>query len=210
MKLKWIVLDWGGVLIENPALTLVQNCAKQLQREVSFVKEYVDANIESFQAGQVTEEEFWLRMDSGIELPNDINEASGSIWYRAAREEFKLHKSVVKAIELWKGRGIHLGFLSNTEKSAGFHFFESGWSNWFEEKVLSYECHLLKPEKEIYQELLDTIKCEPQEVLFLDDKEENVTGAKEFGIHSWQFTSEADFEKLVRQLEENQYEYVDL
>ncbi len=41
-----------------------------------------------------------------------------------------------------------------------------------------------KPEKQIYRKVLDEIGAVPQQVLFFDDKEENVESARELGINA--------------------------
>lgn len=58
--------------------------------------------------------------------------------------------------------------------------------------VISYEIHKVKPEKEIYEELLRRYHLIPEESVFLDDLERNLVAAAEFGIHTIQFTGLAD------------------
>lgn len=50
-------------------------------------------------------------------------------------------------------------------------------------------CHLgaRKPDARFFHGLLDELGCEAHEVLFVDDREENVTGARELGIDSHRY-----------------------
>ncbi|MFA9444815.1 HAD-IA family hydrolase [Egicoccus sp. AB-alg6-2] len=54
-------------------------------------------------------------------------------------------------------------------------------------------CHLgaRKPDARFYRALLDELACAPHEVLFVDDREENVTGARELGIAGHRFRDAA-------------------
>lgn len=53
-----------------------------------------------------------------------------------------------------------------------------------EDKIfVSYELGLLKPNKAIYQSVLEKLNAKPEEVIFIDDKRENVEAAKSLGIN---------------------------
>lgn len=55
--------------------------------------------------------------------------------------------------------------------------------------LFSYEVKHIKPEKEIYQALLDKYHLIPQECVFLDDNKNNVRAAVDFGMSGIVFTS---------------------
>ncbi|MDO4474084.1 MAG: HAD family phosphatase [Eubacteriales bacterium] len=64
--------------------------------------------------------------------------------------------------------------------------------------VFSYECHLLKPEREIYQYLCDQFHLNPEECVFMDDREENIEAARAYGIHGICFHH---YEDVCKELE---------
>jgi HAD superfamily hydrolase (TIGR01509 family) len=47
----------------------------------------------------------------------------------------------------------------------------------------------IKPEREIYEHCLAGLGVPAEQTLFLDDRPENIDGAKRLGIHGVQFTS---------------------
>ena len=53
----------------------------------------------------------------------------------------------------------------------------------FSQTFLGNELGMLKPNPEIYRHVLDTLKIEPKEAVFIDDLPENVQGAEAVGIH---------------------------
>ena len=57
--------------------------------------------------------------------------------------------------------------------------------------------HVRKPDKEIFNLTLKKLKLNPQQVLFIDDKIENIQGAKKLGIPSILFKNNKD---LIEQL----------
>ena len=58
--------------------------------------------------------------------------------------------------------------------------------------VISYEIHRIKPEPEIYEELLNRYNLVPEECVFLDDLERNLKGAEKYGIHTILFTGKEE------------------
>ncbi len=48
--------------------------------------------------------------------------------------------------------------------------------------VISQDIHFMKPSFEFYKILIEKLAEKPEEILFVDDKEENVEGAKEAGL----------------------------
>lgn len=99
-------------------------------------------------------------------------------------------------------------------KAAGYHLY--GLSNWsskvyqtmerfpeifsyLEGSVISSEVHLLKPEPEIYQALLEKFSLDASECLFADDRPENIEGCRAVGMKGVVFTTtEAYIEDLKR------------
>ena len=61
-----------------------------------------------------------------------------------------------------------------------------------EDKVfVSYRLKLLKPDPEIYCQVLKQLNLLPHEVIFVDDKRKNVEAARKIGITSIVFTPES-------------------
>lgn len=63
--------------------------------------------------------------------------------------------------------------------------------------ILSYQEKLVKPMPAIYQLLLERYQLKGEECVFLDDLQENLDGAAQFGIHTICFT---DRERAVEEL----------
>ena len=60
-----------------------------------------------------------------------------------------------------------------------------------EDRVLSCEEHLLKPDAAIYRRALQRFGIEADETVFVDDRKENAEGAEAVGIHGITFTGAA-------------------
>ncbi len=71
----------------------------------------------------------------------------------------------------------------------------------FDGEVVSCEEHVVKPERHIYEILLERYGLDPRETLFIDDREANIVAAGELGISGHVF-NHADPASSCRQLGE--------
>lgn len=69
--------------------------------------------------------------------------------------------------------------------------------NYFEKVFSSHEIHARKPEQKAYNTVLNYLRLNPDEVIFLDDNTENVQAASEMNITSIHVTS---FKQMVEDL----------
>ncbi len=98
---------------------------------------------------------------------------------------------VWEKVHALKEKGYHIYLLSNYSKD----FFEihtkgASFLDDIDGKVVSYEIHEMKPDKVIYEYLLNRYKLQPEESVFFDDRAENTATAEKLGIRSYTITSE--------------------
>jgi len=89
-------------------------------------------------------------------------------------------------ITLLKKMGYKIYILSNWAPDS-FKIIQEKYQNFFalfDGIIISGECHINKPNKEIYQKLLTTFDLIPSETLFIDDQLINVISAEECGFHA--------------------------
>jgi putative hydrolase of the HAD superfamily len=63
------------------------------------------------------------------------------------------------------------------------------WVHGFDVRVWSHEIGCTKPDPRIYQHALEQLGTEPDQALFLDDREENVTAARQCGMQALTFST---------------------
>lgn len=99
-----------------------------------------------------------------------------------------------------KSKGYHLYILSNWAEPV----FESAkdttlaFRKMMDGAIWSYQAKCIKPEKKIYQKLINTYHLDPSRTIFLDDKKENIDAAANFGIHGIVVTT--DHQKTLSDL----------
>lgn len=88
-------------------------------------------------------------------------------------------------------KGYRVAMLSNL---AEHHWtaIQRGYPDFFnvgEHHFFSFEMGLHKPDPRIYQAVCRDLKVEPRRCVFLDDMEENVSGARSIGMHAHRFSA---------------------
>lgn len=118
----------------------------------------------------------------------------------AAASIFHVRYDTVPIVSMLKGTGMRTGILSNTCE-AHWHYVIDGryrfLNDLFDHVVLSYEARSMKPDPRIYEVAIAQAGCAPEEIFFMDDRVENVEGARAMGIDAVLFT---DGPQLARDL----------
>ena len=61
----------------------------------------------------------------------------------------------------------------------------------FDGLVFSAPIHMVKPERRIFEHLLEKYSLEPKECTFIDDNADNIAAAKEIDINTYLFDGDA-------------------
>ena len=199
-KIRNIVFDLGGVL-----LNLDFKAAINGLQEAGFanVKEQLlafDRNgiFQKFELGEMSADEFRtaIRENSTIELTDEeVDNLWNAMLLEIPREKLEL------ILEL---RGKYMVYLlSNTNSIHWDHVCKNAFNyrgfrveDYFEETFLSYEMHLAKPDKAIFEKVLHDANLLAEETLFIDDSEANCKAAQEVGIHAHHYHVGDDLSKI--------------
>ncbi len=190
---KAFIFDWGGVLIKDPAISLVNYCARQLKVSPSDLKTNLKIHLRPFQLDEITEKVFWSRICKSLRIKPPTN----SLWRQAADHVFKENKEIFSLLESLRISGYKTAILSDTELPMVDYFFDHAYDRYFDVHTFSCLEHLVKPYPEIYLRTLKKLKVLPQEAVFIDDRQINIDGAKNVGIDTILFF---DQKQLIRDL----------
>ena len=68
----------------------------------------------------------------------------------------------------------------------------------FDDKIISGHVSLAKPDTKIYQLAIDKFHLAPERSLFIDDKIENIEGAKQLGIQTIHLQNPDELPELIK------------
>lgn len=200
-NIKNIVLDLGVVLIN-----LNRDACIQAFRELGIdnIAEMTSLAVHKgifaeFELGNITREQFFdaVKKLTGKEISDrQINDA----WLRMLDDipQYKLDL----VLQLKKNYNVFL--LSNTNEIHWEHckenYFCKGGMNlndYFNKVCLSYEMHKLKPEADIFHELIEICGIDPNESMLIDDAIPNCDTAIKFGFKTYAPVANEDWSCIV-------------
>lgn len=123
---------------------------------------------------------------TGLVINRDIGELE-EIFFENAYSYAGLEKGVLEVFRYLKEKGIKFGIFSNSpflSTTLGNELERQGVdTNWFEFIISSAEYGMIKPEKIVFEALVEKCKCSNEEVWYIGDTfEADVKGAQDAGI----------------------------
>jgi putative hydrolase of the HAD superfamily len=93
-------------------------------------------------------------------------------------------------------RGLRLAIFSNAPVEIAKAVDSRDWLAEFFPRMFSCNLRTVKPEPAAYLAVLEALKADPGEVVFLDDREENVIAARNVGMRAEVFTDPLQFDEV--------------
>jgi putative hydrolase of the HAD superfamily len=199
MMIKGIILDYGGVLIDDTDAPAYRQISKLFNRDYASVQSAVEEALPNLQTSKINEKEFWARVFEKLGIRKD---ASGfeRFWIESYKKNLHSKEGMESLVERLKAAGYKLGVLSNTEPShAEFNWKRGAFIN-FDAVVLSCEVGMRKPDDRTYRMALGKIDLKPEECVFIDDKKEYLIPARKIGLKTILFRNPSQLEKDLKAL----------
>lgn len=193
------MFDYGGVLSQQPAdedVALLAGVAG-----VS-VQKLMDRYWESRRAYDVADLDvvaYWQQVGRGLGRSYtsaqiaELSRLDSSMWLRLQSGTVALARDLAAA-------GVPLALLSNAPADVAAAVSELPELARFEHLIFSCELKSGKPDPACYQAALATLGASAGDVIFIDDRAENVAAAVELGLRSVQFTTPAAAREALRHL----------
>ena len=194
-KIRAIIFDWGGVLIEDPAPGLAEFCANAIDVSVDKFKLAYSIYMDDFLTGRISEQDFWLNITKHLSVPMPKDNC---IWGKAFASAYVPRKELFSMAHQYRKAGLKIALLSNTEKPA-VKFFKKQNYDIFDVTVFSCMEGIQKPQKEIYRLTLDRLGTSAGQTLFIDDRQDYIVGAKQTGLYTILFNSVEQLKKELVQ-----------
>jgi putative hydrolase of the HAD superfamily len=200
MQLKGIIFDYGGVLCLHPPDRAVGELAALCGAgRDEFLHAYWSLRA-SYDRGDLDAIEYW----SGIGRLLGRSYSTAEIGeFRRRDIQFWIHLDgrMMNWARRVRAFGLRTAVLSNLPRDLGEHLRNRmRLTGEFDHHSFSYELRVAKPEAAIYRHALDGLGLAAGEALFLDDRAENVEGARAAGLRALQFRSPAALKDQLEDL----------
>jgi putative hydrolase of the HAD superfamily len=194
MAIQAVVFDIGGVLMENIQEFYLPDLAEEHGLDGAELLQLGYRHGQAWGLGQASEEDYWrgILADAGL--------APGLLPVLVARTEGYVKPipetwTLVEALDPRLRRGI----LSNTTWEWIRRIRAAApVDERFDPIVLSCDVGACKPDPAIYRHLLERLELPPSAVLFVDDRDDNLSAAASAGIQGVLFTEPASLRRELQ------------
>ena len=195
-EIKTIIWDNAGVLGDPKCGSLIKLWIERLGAPVEDVIRVLTGPEHTlWDKGEMDKDEFFDYVLKDIGLPLEKKAALENVSWDDVDVDMELFDYIWELHKKYK-TAILSNFpqwLLDKERAAVPRLGEI-----FDEQVFSCEVHLLKPEPEIYQLILDRLGVAAAEAIFIDDSQENVDGALAVGMQAILYKNR---EQVIKELE---------
>ncbi|MBI9102313.1 MAG: HAD family phosphatase [Spirochaetales bacterium] len=176
-----IIFDVGGVILNWDPVEIIKSFFPEEENPKEILNKLI-------------QHEDWANLDKGVIEQSEAvrNMAERTDFEEQLIEDFfdhsaaylSLKEDTLTLIEELKVQNHELYVLSNMHLNT-IDCLKTNFSFWdsFKGIVFSAEVKMIKPDREIYQHILEKYSLEPENTIFIDDMSENVEAANRLGIH---------------------------
>lgn len=201
---KNLIFDIGDVIIDIDYNATVAEFQKLAVVDFSTIVSYSKQNpiFDLFETGKITARQFrnelkqFLKPDTTDE---EITRAWNAILIDYPAYKINLLKDLKQRYNTFALSNINETHINTINAEVNARFGLPTFGSLFNHAYYSNEVGYRKPEKEIYELVLNKENLVPEQTFFVDDKAENVETAKQLGIQAYQLT---DRNKLTQLLAE--------
>ena len=199
MSIRGVVFDYGGVLARSPVLDDFQPVADEIGLTWKIYRDGVSKYRLDYDSDLITCEGMYRKIAEGHGLA-----MSGEQCKRLCRADDESWLHPIPETLAWmrelKSQGYRIGILTNMAT----RFFDRCVRHVFAEHialadalVVSGKAGVSKPDARIYALMESRMALQPGEILFFDDNDVNVEGARSCGWQAAVFTSTKDAKGML-------------
>ncbi|PRX96193.1 HAD family hydrolase [Allonocardiopsis opalescens] len=178
-----VLFDYGCVIsVDQPAAAVAEIERLAGVEPAALWSAYWGERL-AYDAGAYTADGFWSRLAklTGADWPAARRQ---QLWAADVASWSHIDPEAVELIEELAADGVRLALLSNAPHDMAALLRSSPVAERFERLFFSCDLGLTKPDPAIYRHVLAELAVEPSELVFADDRAENVAAAAALGIRA--------------------------
>jgi len=180
-QIRAVVLDYGEVICRRPSADKLARMAEALNLAPETFATRYHARRALYDQGVTSAPDYW------VDVANGKAPLAGELLAQLRRWDVELWSDLDPVMLGWLERlhtaGYKTGLLSNMHPDMAAHVRQTfQWLQRLDAQILSCELRLVKPSPAIYQCCVQKLGLHADQVVFIDDRQANVEGARRTGL----------------------------
>ncbi|AKU65643.1 haloacid dehalogenase [Schaalia meyeri] len=180
---RTVLFDVGGVLVDShPDPHIIAEMLGDGSRALtSLVDQAIWTHRGDYDAG-LPDREFWDRIAGDCGKPEPTKELLSALVALDASRMATANGQTLGLVRQLRQQGVRVGILSNAPYPIAKAIRRSEWGRLFDFFSFSCDYGICKPARGIYRDVLHRINTPYEQVVFIDDRRENVRAAELMGV----------------------------
>lgn len=191
-----LIFDWGGVFTVGKYTQYLLDVLSE-EREIDIEDSYsvLDSLIIKMATADLSFDEFVTRVSNELNIEIGVNEMRDIY-----KKSIKHNNEVIEFVDGLSQ--FKLVMLSNNDETTVklLREYHKKILDLFSDVYFSYELKMKKPDLEIFRYVIKNSNLNPEECVFIDDKQKNVDAAEMVGIKGIRFSSLDQLKADMKQL----------
>lgn len=193
--IKTIIFDLGGVIVSQEVERLDDTMADYLDVNPEELKGVTAGYKHDLSKGKIGLSDVYSHVLERFHKTNAVDEVVGKHLEIFGNILHELNEEILDLVKRLRERSYTVVCLVNAERDVVPLVRKRGLYDHFEKAYISPDMGMAKPDAEIFLAALEDLGCRPEDALFIDDKLENVEGARKLGMKAIHYHEGMDLEK---------------
>jgi putative hydrolase of the HAD superfamily len=177
-----VLFDLGGVLVQlNGVPTMLKWLGDRVSTEELWKMWLTSPVVRAFESGRATPEDFADQLIRDMKLPVDRDE----LLTEFVQWTLGLFPGALELVESVPRRYARATLCNTNERHWPRLMSDMRLADVFDHHFASHLTGKLKPDDEAFAHVIETLECAPREVVFIDDNQLNVDGARRAGMRAF-------------------------
>lgn len=186
-KLEGIIFDIGNVIVDIDYQRVIERFQTVAKTDIHKIVSYQQQTLffDTYEKGEISTAQFIAKLKTYLQ-DSVTDEQIIAIWnymlVAFPKEKISLLQRLKSKFCLMALSNINELHVAEINKNVRELYGINAFKDLFHHAFYSNEVGFRKPEKELYEYVLNNVRISPEKLLFIDDKKENLLPAKALGI----------------------------
>jgi HAD superfamily hydrolase (TIGR01509 family) len=178
-----LVFDVTGIVIKRLKRNIiVSTLAKRCGMPYPLVYEEANSLLPELESSKVNFAEYINNVLRRVNCARCTQNETSEILFNFLRKSTKANNKTVNLIRAIRARGYEVYALTNSFPEQVDYLRSKKWASVFNRILSSSDFGVRKPSPAIFTELVKTLRCSFDDIIFIDDDPQNLEGATKAGI----------------------------